>query len=158
MKKIISLGLACALAVSPLSCNCAFANENIVASKVSTTNDENSKSKVAEETLNKLAKKLKKANKEELEALAEKLKKVNKEDLNNLLEQSAKKKTETKQLRSDSSKLKSKLRTYFWCSFVAGIFGALSIFSVFFSPSLSGFFSVPTTILGWIANIAGVCI
>ena len=68
-KKIVSLGLACALAVSPLSCNCAFANETVAASKVSTTNDKNSKSTVDEETLNKLAKKLKKANKEELEAL-----------------------------------------------------------------------------------------
>ena len=77
MKKIISLGLACALAVSPLSCNFAFANESVAESEVSTTNNENSKCKVDEETLNKLAKKLKKANKEEMEALAEK---VNKKD------------------------------------------------------------------------------
>lgn len=158
MKKIISLGLACALAVSTLSCNCAFANETVATSKNSTTNNENSKCKVDEETLNKLAKKLKKANKEELEALVEKLKKVNKEELNNLLEQLAKEKTETKQLRSDLSELKSNLLTYFWCSFVAGISGALSIFTLFFSPSSSVFFSAFATILGWIATIIGLCI
>ena len=80
------------------------------------------------------------------------------EELNNLLEQLAKEKTETKQLRSDLSELKSNLLTYFWCSFVAGISGALSIFTLFFSPSSSVFFSAFATILGWIATIIGLCI
>lgn len=71
MKKIISLGLACALAVSPLSCNCACASgdENISAQEVSvqldTKFDSNkvSKKELAEE-LAKLEKELKKQKKE----------------------------------------------------------------------------------------------
>lgn len=137
MKKIVSLGLVCALAVSQLSCNCAFADENVAASKISTTNNDNSKNKVDEETLNKLAKKLKKANKEELKALEEKFKKVNKEELNNLLKQLAKEKTETKQLRSDLSSLKLKLRTCFWGSLLAGIWSASAAVAAFFFPPTS---------------------
>ena len=143
MKKIISLGLACALAVSPLSCNFAFANEPVAESKVSTTNNENSKCKVDEETLNKLAEKLKKANKEEL---------------NNLLEQLPKEKTETKQLRSDLSEIKSKLRTFFWGFFFTGIFGSLAVLKARSSPNTSILFCFFTGIIGLIANIAGLSI
>lgn len=144
MKKIVSLGLVCALAVSQLSCNCAFADETMAASKISTTNNDNSKNKVDEETLIKLkedlealTEKLKKTDSKKRKALEEKFKKVNEEKLNNLLKQLAKEKTETKQLRSDLSSLKLKLRTCFWGSLLAGIWSASAAVAAFFFPPTS---------------------
>ena len=150
-KKIVSLGLACALAVSPLSCNFAFANETVSESKVSTTNNENSKSTVDEETLNKIVEKLKKANKEEMEALAEKYEKK----LKDLLVISAIRKVESERLARDLSELKSKLRTFFWyfLSFAGTSFILFSLLN-----TTSALFTSLIGATGLLAAIAGLCI
>lgn len=165
MKKIVSLGLVCALAVSPLSCNCAFADETVAASKTSTTDNESSKSNADEKTLIKLkedlealTEKLKKTDSKKRKALEEKLKKVNEEELENLLKQLSLVRTESKQLKSDLSSLKLKLRTYFWGNLLTGVCAVLAIATVFFSPIASILFGSLSSISALVSTISGLCI